>query len=304
MKIVPTVLVTGAGGFLGALVAEEFERRGWKVFRYGRSNRAPRHGQEFVSTSLPSDHLVDTVEREKPAVCVHCAGTADPRGSLVDPGQDFTNGPQLTMWLLDVLRQHSKGSRLVFLSSAAVYGNPTISPIPELAPKRPMSPYGYHKLACELVLESFRNIFGVSTVALRIFSAYGPGLRRQVVWDLLNKIAAAHVVEVQGTGAESRDFIFGEDVARAAFHVGTLAQPDPVYNLATGVETTITELVQALLRSMQVERDVRFAGASVPGLPLNWRADISRLRATGWHPTVDLAEGLRRTIASLGEREE
>lgn len=286
-------------------MAEEFGRCGWRVFRYGRSDRAtPGRDGEYVAVTLPSDHLVRMVEREKPAVCVHCAGTADPRQSLVEPGQDFVNGPQLTTWLLDVLRRCSPRTRLVFFSSAAVYGNPASLPVPETAPKNPISPYGYHKLACELELESFRRIFGVTTVALRIFSAYGPGLRRQVVWDLIDKIAAGHVVSVQGTGAESRDFIIGQDVARAAYHVATLPEPEPVYNLAAGVETSIAELAQALVAAMQVEREIRFEGRAVPGLPLNWKADISRLASTGWRPAIDLAAGLRQTIASWKVRAE
>jgi len=301
---VASVLVTGAGGFLGALVAEEFEQQGWRVIRFGRSRRdAVRNPKEFVSASLPDHRLVEVLKGEKPAVCVHCAGPANPRLSLAEPVQDFTDGPQLTTWLMDVLRRHSPHSRVVFPSSAAVYGNPTVMPVSESSAKRPISPYGYHKLESELVLESFHNIFWMTTTALRIFSAYGPGLLRQVVWDSFNKIAAHPIVSVEGTGEESRDFIFGHDVARAVFHVATMREPDAVYNLATGVETSIRGLIEALSAEMRLQRDIRFEGSSIAGVPSNWKADISRLEATGWHPTVPLEEGLRRTIASWRGRE-
>jgi len=293
-----SVIVTGAAGFLGGNVAAEFERQGWRVFRCGRGRSGRATPAGFLSISLPGDELVALIKQEQPDLCVHCAGTAEPRVSLLDPERDFVNGPQLTHWLLETLRKHSPASRVVFPSSAAVYGDASVLPISEEAPKRPISPYGYHKLESELVLESYRRVFGLTTVALRIFSAYGPGLHRQVVWDLLGKIASGQGVAVEGTGAESRDFIFGADVARAVFHVATMEAPEAVYNLATGVETTIAELVKVLLSELRLDREVRFTRASPAGVPRNWRADISRLRGTGWSPAFGFEEGIRLTIES------
>lgn len=300
MNGVPTVAVTGAGGFLGGAIAEEFEREGWRVLRCGRQRSGVQPAsRSFVTEELPADLLLEVLKQEQPAVCVHCAGGAEPRHSLEDPERDFVNGPQLTMWLLEGIRKHSPRTRVVFLSSAAVYGDSPILPIREDAPKHPLAPYGYSKLQSELVLECYRNVFGVESVALRIFSAYGPRLRKQVVWDLLNRIAAGGVLAVEGTGEESRDFIFGEDAARAVFHVSTLRQVEAVYNLATGVETTIAQLVDVLLRTLGETREVRFRSYSTTGLARNWRADISRLEQTGWRPVFSLAEGIRLTVERL-----
>jgi UDP-glucose 4-epimerase len=215
---------------------------------------------------------------------------------MEDPAADFQGNAVLTFELLEALRTTAPGCRFLLLSSAAVYGDPAQLPVSEDHPLRPLSPYGYHKRQAELLCEEFSRIYALPTASVRIFSAYGPGLRRQVVWDICEKVLTTGRLVLRGTGGESRDFIHAADIARA---LRLLADSAPctgeIYNLASGRETTITELATLLLAALGVEARPEFDQLATTGNPLNWRADISKISALGFQPTVTLEQGLRAT---------
>ena len=161
-----------------------------------------------------------------------------------------------------------------------------------------MSPYGFHKRQSELLCEEFARLFAVPATIVRIFSAYGPGLRRQVVWDICRQALAESELRLRGTGGESRDFIHASDVARALRKIVESAPcAGEIYNLASGIETTVAELADRILRQLGRAIPVRFDGAQTLGDPLHWRADISRLRSLEWEPRVALEKGLESITA-------
>jgi UDP-glucose 4-epimerase len=303
------VLITGVAGFLGRATAREFGREGWIV--QGIDDSAPENaslpaGAAYRRMILPDPSLPALLREWQPEVCVHCAGRASVPLSLTDPAADYRGNAALTFELLDALRQTTPGCRFIFLSSAAVYGNPSTLPIGETAATSPMSPYGYHKLQGELLCEEFSRVYGQPTAIARIFSAYGPGLRRQVVWDICAKIlGGGGELRLHGTGQESRDFIHSTDVARALI---TLAEcPDgnaTRYNVASGREVTIAELVTVLSAAVGRPTHPIFSGETRAGDPLNWRADVSKLEALGFRSSVSLEQGLRGVaswaLAELG----
>jgi UDP-glucose 4-epimerase len=173
-------------------------------------------------------------------------------------------------------------------------------PVSETHSAKPLSPYGFHKLQGELLCEEFAQVYGLGTASVRIFSAYGPGLRRQVIWDMCAKLLspAREPILLYGTGRESRDFIHARDVARALLLLATSAPcKGERYNLGAGREVTIAELFQMLSRELGCRTEPIFSGESRPGDPLNWRADISRLKSLGFEPSVDLEQGLRTFAA-------
>jgi UDP-glucose 4-epimerase len=157
---------------------------------------------------------------------------------------------------------------------------------------QPLSPYGYHKRQCELLCEEFARIFGLQTASVRIFSAYGPGLRRQVVWDICHKILISRELKLHGTGRESRDFIHAADVARA---LGTIVEKaaleGEIYNLASGSEVSIAALADLLRKELDPSVEPIFSGTGRAGDPCNWRADVSRLAALGFTPKISLEQG-------------
>jgi UDP-glucose 4-epimerase len=292
-----TVLITGVTGFIGRQVAHQFATQGWGVVGMGTRppENAPRQDlRHYYQLVLPSEHLDAIIKQTNPQVCIHCAGRASVGLSFDDPAADFNTGVELTFGLLNALRLQARSCRTIFLSSAAVYGNPKILPIQENHETRPISPYGFHKLICEELLREFNQVYGLPTVAVRIFSAYGVGLRRQVLWDLCQKAFTQPALLLRGTGNESRDFIHGRDVARAIYLLAERAPCEgEVFNLASGIETRIKELVELIVAQIGKEITVAFDGNNPLGNPLNWQADISRLAALGYTPVTSLEDGVK-----------
>jgi UDP-glucose 4-epimerase len=294
-----TVIITGVAGFLGRHAARHFAQLGWRVI--GVDDVPPENAPtlaRFARLRLPAPELAPLLAEEKPHACIHCAGRASVPLSMQDPAGDFRDNAVMTFELLEALRRHAPSCRFILLSSAAVYGNPPTLPVSEDAPVAPLSPYGWHKRQAETLCEEFSTVFGLPTIVARIFSAYGPGLRRQVVWDICERVLTTGRLELRGTGAESRDFIHAADVAHA---LAVLAERAPargeIFNLATGRETTIAELARLVCGSLGSATEAVFDGAATAGQPINWRADSGRMTALGFAPRISLEEGVRGVAA-------
>lgn len=295
-----TLVVIGAAGFIGRYVCRYFSTFGWRVIgvdNVSAENAPVAFLAAYHSINLPSSALVKILSAEKPTLCVHCAGRASVALSLTDPLADYHAGPVLTFELLNVLRETTPDCRLIFLSSAAVYGNPSRLPISESQEPVPISPYGFHKWQSEQICTEFATVYGLRTASLRIFSAYGPGLRRQVLWDICRKVISEGRLALQGSGAESRDFVHAQDIATAIRTVADNgSMKGEVYNLASGQETTIKELASLVLKVAGSTLSPEFDGVVPSGVPLNWRADISKIEALGFSPSITLERGVAQLV--------
>ena len=291
-----TVVITGVAGFIGGHVARHFAQHGWRII--GMDVVAPENARigtqcRYFQLSLPSPELGGLLKEAQPDACVHCAGRASVGLSIEDPAADFRGNTLLTFELLDALRRSSPQCKFLLLSSAAVYGNPKTLPIGEDQPVAPLSPYGFHKRQAELLVQEFAEVYGQPALSVRIFSAYGPGLRRQVIWDICERILTTGALTLGGTGNETRDFIHAADVAAALVLLSERAPAKgEIYNVATGRETSISELASLLAASLGRKVTAAFDGRNRPGDPRNWRADISKLKALGFEPALALEDGL------------
>jgi UDP-glucose 4-epimerase len=292
-----TVLITGVAGFIGRYVARYFSEQGWSVI--GIDNSPPENAPlanlaAYHQLQLPSSNLNSLIKDNLPQVCIHCAGRASVNLSVTNPGADFYGNTILTFELLNALRLNAPECRFIFLSSAAVYGNPESLPVSEKQLCAPLSPYGFHKLQCEQICLEFTKVYKLPTASLRIFSAYGPGLRRQVLWDICQKAIAQSSLSLLGTGKESRDFIHALDIAKA---LNVVAESAPmqgeVYNLGTGREVCIDELAYLILDALELDCPLQFDGAVPVGTPLNWQADVSKLISLGFTASVPLERGVK-----------
>ena len=248
---------------------------------------------EYARMRLPSEDLGKLLGRVRPDLVVHCAGRASVPLSVKDPRTDFLNGPVLTWEVLDAIRLNAPECAFLFLSSAAVYGCPEKLPVSEACAPRPISPYGAHKWQSEMICAEFSNLFGLRTASARVFSAYGPGLRRQVLWDLCHKAITEGRIEAQGTGEESRDFLHVLDLCKG---LATLAEKasltGEVYNFGSGQETSIRALAEMVAGALKLDCEISFDGRLPKGTPLNWRADISAIRKLGFTPEVEIQSGV------------
>jgi len=294
---IKSLLITGVAGFLGRYVARYFFEQGWSII--GIDNSPPENAplanlSNYYRLQLPESSLSSLLQKHSPQVCIHCAGRASVGLSITDPAADFHANTVLTFETLNALRLNAPQCRFIFLSSAAVYGNPESLPVRENQLPAPISPYGFHKWQCEQLCREFAKVYGLPTASVRIFSAYGPGLRRQVLWDICQKAIAQNSLTLQGTGQESRDFIHALDIARALMIVGNLAGMEgEVYNLASGREVAIADLANMLLDALECQIIPSFDGIVSAGNPLNWQADTSKLSALGFTASIPLEKGIK-----------
>jgi len=295
-----SVLIIGVTGFIGRHLALQFAQHGWRVV--GLGTRPPENSPQedlarYYQLPLPSEKLRPIIRTEKPAIVINCAGRASVGLSVTDPVADFQSSIELVFYLLNYLRLEAPLCRFFMLSSGAVYGNAESLPIKETHQPSPISPYGFHKLICEQLCQEFFRVYKVPTAIARIFSSYGVGLRRQVLWDICKKAYTHPVLRMHGTGKESRDFLHVMDLARA---IRLLAEKGSfeadIYNLASGRQTTIKELVDLTLSFISRKIEVEFDGLNPVGNPLKWEADISRISKIGFSPEIPLESGIKSYV--------
>lgn len=289
-------LVTGAAGFLGSAIVAALAAEGHDVL--GVDRIAALQGIRSRILALPGADLEAVLAEERPSLIVHAAGPASVGASIEDPAADFAGSVVVTASLLDAVRRTVPEARVVLLSSAAVYGNPASLPVGEDARLAPLSPYGFHKTVVESLGREYAVVYGLKTASLRIFSAYGAGLARQLLWDVCEKASVGGAVRLFGTGEETRDFIHVDDVASAVLAVAARApMTGEAYNVASGTETSVREIASQLVAAVALGTPVEFTGEARAGDPLRWRADISRLRALGFVPARTLEDGLAEYAA-------
>lgn len=300
-----SILILGAGGFIGQHLYQYYSahaptvgvalkpaalNKNWKVVKPDRLEF-----QEDLSQLFQNDRF---------EVCINAAGRGSVPESFATPIQDLYLNTFNTGQVLDVLRQYQPHCRYLNLSSAAVYGNPQTLPIAEDHPIHPLSPYGWHKHYSELICQQYTQLFGLKTCSIRIFSVYGPGLKKQLFWDIAQKVKNASVVELFGTGQESRDFIFIDDLVRAIDVVITHASMQAeVINVASGQQTPIAQVAQQFLDVLQPSAILKFTGKSRSGDPTRWQANIDQLSALGFQPKITIKDGLLQYTQWLNENE-
>lgn len=274
-----TVLVTGGAGYIGSVVVDQLIDRGDGVVVLDNLSRGPRHAINdqavFVEGSIGNEALVTSiVEEHRPDTVVHFAGYIAVGESTRDPGLYFDVNVAQSISLLNALHAAGVG-QLVFSSSAAVYGNPAVVPIPEKHGTDPTSPYGWTKLAFEQMLEQFSAAHGFRSAALRYFNAAGATERRREEHN-----PETHLIPlILAAAAGTRDHIdiFGSDyptpdgtAIRDYIHVSDLAAAHlaAVDYLRTGGETTALNLGTGTGYSVL---EVIAETEAVIGRPVPWR---------------------------------
>ncbi|MGI2035367.1 NAD-dependent epimerase/dehydratase family protein [Rhizobium panacihumi] len=284
------ILIVGSRGFIGSHLASAAQRFG-AVVCY---NLSGTDGNADVS--VRSRHIAEMFETEQPDVCVNCSGAAHVQNSFADPLNDFSRNSVDVYEMLSAINRASPNTRFVHLSSAAVYGNPTILPISETAALNPLSPYGFHKLAAEQFCRQFTKLYGTKTVSLRIFSTYGPGLRKQLLWDTFRKWKQQPEIELFGTGEETRDFIYISDLCEAILTiVQNAAFAGEAINVGSGIAVSVREIVSLLTDSLGGDKKISFVGQKREGDPDCWRADIGSLESLGFKIQTTIETGVRTT---------
>ncbi len=291
------VLVTGAAGFIGRYTARCFHDHGWYVIGIGHGSWSEA---ERKSWGIDEWHLTDcnftglsAARGERASVIVHAAGSGSVGLSVKHPEVDFSRNTCCTAEVLGFIRQCAPKAKLIYLSSAAVYGMVEQLPIVENARLRPISPYGMHKKISEELCALYGRQYGVASIAVRLFSVYGAGIRKQLLWDACNKLANSEAM-FWGTGRETRDWIHVEDVAELLFVAKDYAANNsPRINGGCGKAVSIETVINELAGNLDFDGVIKFNGQEDIGNPRDYLADVDTALSWGWQPKKKLAEGIQ-----------
>jgi UDP-glucose 4-epimerase len=290
------VLITGAHGFIGRHVAVQLSRDGYTVDGIGHGEWSPAEQTDWgISKWNRSDVTLETLRQcaRAPDVLVHCAGSGSVPASIANPYQDFERTVVTTAAVLEFVRTDSPSTKIVFPSSASVYGKVQVSPIAEEDPLAPISPYGVHKKIAEELFLSYVAQYDLSVSILRLFSIYGCGLQKQLLWDACEKMKKGYYV-FGGTGEEVRDWLNVYDAARLISALaGSTVSGVRILNGGTGTGVRVRDVLAQVSESLGIPGSkIAFSGNTRAGDPSVYVADTSRVSELGWMPRVNWKQGV------------
>jgi UDP-glucose 4-epimerase len=304
-------LVTGGAGFIGSNLVDTLVARGDEVTvvddistgRRANLDQATARGVRLVEADIrDAQAMGDVFAGTRPEVVFHLAAQIDVRHSVADPAADARINIEGTANVLAAA--HAAGVRRVVNTSSggAIYGEAQQIPAPESHPIAPAAPYGLSKFCAEQYCEIYNRMHGLSTVSLRYGNVYGP---RQdplgeagVIAIFCGKLIEGEQPTVFGDGVQTRDYVHVGDVVSANLAAAESDALGP-FNIGTGVESTVLQIVDALAPHATAPFEPQFAPERL-GEVQRIALDTSRARAElGWEARVGLADGLESTLASL-----
>lgn len=289
------ILIIGSKGFIGKHAYDYFAKKNEDV--YGADVSVDYANSKYFTIDSTNSDFTEIFENHEFDVCINCSGAASVPDSLVHSLRDFTLNSFNVFKILDSIKKHTPNCKLINLSSAAVYGNPKSLPIKETDAVQPVSPYGFHKKFAEDILYEYHRFFGIQSCSLRIFSAYGAGLYKQIFWDLYQKTKTQKDIQLFGTGKETRDFINIADILQSIdliINKGDFSAD--VYNIANGEQISIEKIAKLVLEELQFKGDLSFTGIEREGDPLYWVADIEKIKKIGYKKQISIEEGIKSYI--------
>jgi UDP-glucose 4-epimerase len=284
------ILVIGSKGFIGTHLYDYFKFKE-NIVCYGcdiKEDNFDKNYFKLFDIKIDFEILFSSNQFD---VCINCSGAANVQDSLIHTLNDFELNVFNVILILDTIKKYNPDCKFINLSSAAVYGNPSFLPMIESSKIQPVSPYGIHKSISELLCFEYYKYFGIKTISLRIFSAYGPGLKKQIFWDWYCKSLKSDIVLLLGNGSESRDYIFIDDLVSvidlAIFNAEFMGNS---FNVANGNEIFIKEIAEIFFNYLK--KDYLFIDDSNLSDPLNWCANIEEIQKWGYIQKVSINSGI------------
>ncbi len=297
-------LVTGGAGFLGAALANRLAAEGHQVHVLDdlSNGDAARLDPRVGFTKGDTDNVPLLWSLLQNVDCVyHLAARVSVPQSILHPREYARVNVGGTVSLMEAMRDTGVG-RVIFTSSGAVYGNQPRQPVREDDPPHPDDPYAVSKWSAEQYIRTIGDLWGLETVALRVFNAYGPGQslpvsHAPVVPRFLQQALTNGSIVIFGDGRQTRDYIYVDDVVAALAAAATAPGIDrAIINIGSGRETSIIDLIDHIERATGRRANIIQNPAKSGGVP-RLAAEIGRAQALlGFQPAIDLATGLRLTI--------
>lgn len=306
------ILVTGGAGFVGTALVRRLAACGAHVtvfddFSTGSADAVPDDAAAVVCGSMTDADAVRRMVGEHPWI-FHLAAR-NIIASTRNPREDFETNAAGTLNLLLAARE-CRVQRIVYASSASIYGNSRTLPIDEGDGVAALSPYAVSKLAAEQYCVAFYESYGVPATIVRYSNVYGPGQRGEspycgVVMKFLADAGAGRPMQIHGDGQQTRDFTFIDDAVDATVLAGTHPRAEgEVFNIGTGVETSVIELARAIARALDVEAAVEHVDRRDIDNIRRRVLNIEKIRRMlRWSPQVALEDGLRLTARAQAAAE-
>jgi UDP-glucose 4-epimerase len=296
-----TVWITGANGFIGRYLSRELADAGYSVHGIGHGaledfERQRRGLTTWLNGEIDAANLnALAAGHGLPSKVFHLAGGSSVGLSIARPFEDFSRTVVSTARLLEWLRGSAPRCHVIAASSAAVYGASHNGPISVEAVPEPMSPYGQHKLMMEQLCKSYSVTFGIRSTVVRLFSVYGPHLRKQLLWDICCRLQQGErTLVLGGTGDEMRDWTEVHDVARLLTTIGDLPQRDTfrIIDGGSGCGTRVADIASMLVRNWGYDVAVRYSGMVRAGDPFSLVAEETCLRDLPFDWSIPIDQGL------------
>ncbi len=302
-------LVTGGAGFIGSTLVDRLVRDGHEVTvvddlsRGTRANLAEAQESGRVhlrELSITDPALADVVAEAAPEVVFHLAAQIDVRSSVSDPFDDANRNVLGTIAVAEASRK--AGVRKVVLASSggSIYGTPEDLPVAETAPLNPKAPYAASKIAAEVYLNTYRELYGIDCTHLAPANVYGPRQNPHgeagVVAIFANALLTGRPTTLFGDGGNTRDYVYVGDVVAAFVAAAGEVGGGRRYNIGTGVQTSDRELHTLVANAANADDEPVFAPARLGDLRASALDSAAATADLGWRPEVTLEEGIRRTV--------
>jgi UDP-glucose 4-epimerase len=296
----PSILITGAKGFLGQNCAKFFKSQGYKTYGIGHGDLLVEEchaiGLDYWYKSDVTLGAIKEINKQFDVI-IHCGGSGSVGYSVENPYSDFKKTVDGTLEVLEYIRLHNPEAQLIYPSSPAVQGEHPDTKMRENYIGKPASPYGYHKKIAEDLCQSYSGKYNLHVKIIRLFSVYGNGLKKQLLWDACQKfINNPKCVEFWGTGEETRDFIHIEDVLTLIDAVLTLQEKFLVINGGSGIKYTISAVIDLIRTHLSPNTEIQFNNQTNIGNPIYYWADTTRQNRLQWKPKKAFPEGLAQYI--------
>jgi UDP-glucose 4-epimerase len=302
-------LVTGGAGFIGSTLVDRLLADGHDVVCLDNLSRGSaanlagaRESSRFTLTEgdILGDDLDEVVAAASPEVIFHLAAQIDVRASVADPLDDARRNVLGTIAMAEAARKAGVRKVLFASSGGSIYGTPSQLPVAETVPINPMSPYAASKVAGEVYLNMFRELYGLECTHLALANVYGP---RQdphgeagVIAIFAGALLSGRPTKVFGDGGNTRDYVYVGDVVSAFVAASGAAGGGQRFNIGTGVQTSDRQLHSLVAAAANAPDEPELAPARLGDLRAS-ALDVSAARAElGWTPEIDIAEGVRRTV--------
>lgn len=295
------ILFIGGSGFIGSEAVKLFSKNGANVDvltqGFSRNNLA-NSNIRVIKTKYNEENFHDILVRKSYSSVYIFNGNPHPSNSFNNPSFDIEHLINPLLSVLEVLRKIEFKGSIWFASSVAVYGSHSGMELKESFDTRPISPYGISKATAEKYCEYYAREYGLKIGILRLFSTYGPMLRRQVVYDLFSRIRKnPNELILTSKKGDARDMSYVEDIARAILCLSESIIPNgDIINVGSGKAVEIFDIAKTLCRLLDYQGEIRYADSGNSYDGSSWVADTTKLESVNFKSEIDIASGLAKTI--------